>query len=517
MEWLSAENVVAVGTAVIGVVASGVMVWYERRVPGRKRIGYRVQMDNAIGDDVRSGRENRRLGLFDEAPGMVDATLVLLRIENDGSQTIDRDDYTSPERHGLTAVFTDRTIRGVSVTQPTDIDHIMDHFSADRGFGYEGNRLRIPRVPLNRGDYFKLLVLLSGGDVGREIRLYGGIREGEVHPNRSATPDEKENVFSLPARVFTALLTASVLVLAGIVVFRDGNPIECERGGLTVTGSTAFAPVIETLAKDYEGKCQGADITVEARGSELGVVELDALAGRSKDSARSVIAFSDGPSGERLGLRGKKIALSAYTLVASEGNAFAAAGLSVRQVRELYAGTYTRWGQLMSEAERETTYRDLADLPIVLVSRGDNSGTRQIFQERVLDGRWESAPSTSLDCRDNASVVVRCELASTGDVLKKVAAARGAIGYSELALAKAAERDGVARVPLDGEQADIDEIETNGSTYPYRDVEYAYTYGAPRNGTLAASFLAYLDEETSRQAIRDKGHLPCRQAMTLCE
>lgn len=33
MEWLSAENIVAVGTAVIGVVASAVMVWYERRVP----------------------------------------------------------------------------------------------------------------------------------------------------------------------------------------------------------------------------------------------------------------------------------------------------------------------------------------------------------------------------------------------------------------------------------------------------------------------------------------------------
>ncbi len=30
MEWLSAENVVAVGTALLGIVASGVMVRYER-------------------------------------------------------------------------------------------------------------------------------------------------------------------------------------------------------------------------------------------------------------------------------------------------------------------------------------------------------------------------------------------------------------------------------------------------------------------------------------------------------
>ncbi|OIJ95064.1 hypothetical protein BIV25_20765 [Streptomyces sp. MUSC 14] len=58
-------------------------------------------MDNAMGDDVRSGRADRRLGLllldFDGAPDMSDATLVLLRIENDGSLGIDRDDHTSPE------------------------------------------------------------------------------------------------------------------------------------------------------------------------------------------------------------------------------------------------------------------------------------------------------------------------------------------------------------------------------------------------------------------------------------
>ena len=151
MEFLSAENVVAVGTALLGIAASGVMVWYERRVPRRKRIGYRVQMDNPIGDDVRMGRANVRIGLFDEAPGMSDATLVLLRIENDGSQGIDRDDYTSPEVHGLTVVFTDRTVRGVSVTQPSDTDHLMDHFTPTRGFGYDGNTLARPARPPQPG------------------------------------------------------------------------------------------------------------------------------------------------------------------------------------------------------------------------------------------------------------------------------------------------------------------------------------------------------------------------------
>jgi phosphate transport system substrate-binding protein len=95
VEWLSAENVVAVLTAVLGILASGAVLWYERRVPRRRRIGYRVQLDTPIGSNVRSGRPNFRLGLFNETPEMSDATLVLLRIENDGSQSIADNDYST--------------------------------------------------------------------------------------------------------------------------------------------------------------------------------------------------------------------------------------------------------------------------------------------------------------------------------------------------------------------------------------------------------------------------------------
>ncbi|MBO4256739.1 PstS family phosphate ABC transporter substrate-binding protein [Streptomyces griseorubiginosus] len=497
MQWFSPENVVAVGTAVLGIAASGVMVWYERRVPRRKRIGYRVQMDNPIGDDVRLGRANVRLGLFDEAPGMSDATLVLIRVENDGSQGIDRDDYTSPEVHGLTAVFNDRTIRGVSVTQPSDTDHLMDHFTPTRGFGYEGNTLRIPRVPLNRGDHYKLLVLLSGGDVGSEIRLFGGIREGEVHPNRSATPDEKPPLFSRAARLITIMLTVSVLTLAVIVVARDDHPVPigCEKGRLTVTGSTAFAPVVRDLAKDYQRKCPDSAITVDARGSSAGVNALSA-------DSRSVVAFSDGPAiGGPGKLVGRRIALSVFTLVVNDGVRLPAKGLSVRDVRRIYRGEVTRWKQLDAS---------LPDLPIVLVSRNADSGTRQIFQRRVL-GTWERVPSTSLDCvhkDDTSAPVMRCELDSTEDVLATVARIPGALGYSEFTLASSG-HPGLRTVPLDGAAPSVEDIEYGRSEYPYRGVEYAYTYGTPASGSLAAAFLAYIGDTANENVIRAHGHLPC--------
>ncbi|MFF8591907.1 substrate-binding domain-containing protein [Streptomyces sp. NPDC015220] len=508
MEWLSAENVVAVGTAVLGIAASGLMLWYERRVPRRKRLGYRVQMDNPIGDDVRSGRSNSRLGLFDENPDMADATLVLLRIENDGSQGIDRDDYTGPERHGLTAVFTDRTIRGVSVTQPTDADHLMDHFTADRGFGYEGNRLHIPRVPLNRGDHFKLLVLLSGGDVGRGIRLTGGIREGEVHPNRSAAPDDKPPLFSRAARTITVMLTVCVVTLAAIVVVRDDDPppVGCERGRLTLIGSTAFEPVLREAARKYERDCEGARVTVDPHGSAAGIRELAAAGARAGKGSPAVVALSDGPKPAGLPqLRENRVAVSVFALVVND--AVPLRNLSTADVRRLYRGEITDWRRLGGPA-----------LPVVLVSRDSGSGTRQVFQRRVLGGRGEIAAS-SVDCvakDDVTAPVVRCELDSTDQVLAQVAGTRGAIGYSELNLASGTK--GVHRLDLDGESASVDAIEHGTSAYPYREIEYAYTYGRPPADSLASSFLTYLTRGNGQDVIRTHGHVPCwtPEGMKLC-
>ncbi|WP_128381716.1 PstS family phosphate ABC transporter substrate-binding protein [Streptomyces cavernae] len=506
MQWLSAENLVAVGTAVVGIVASAGMVWYERRVPRRKRIGYRVQMDNPIGDDIRSGRINVRLGLFREAPEMADATLVLLRIENDGSQSIADMDYTGRELHGLTAKFTDRTVRGVSVTQPPGTDHLMDHFTTAYGFTYEGDTLRIPRVPLNRGDHFKLLVLLSGGDVGCPIRLYGGIRDGEVHPNRSATPDDKPPLFSRAARLITIMLTVSVVTLSTIIVARDDTrpPLGCASGSLTVTGSTAFKPVIETLAKEYEKRCAGSDITVDARGSAAGVNELTALGARWKKGSPPVIAFSDGDmAGDRGGLDKTRVGVSVFTLVVNDGINLKR-GLTVEDVRRIYSGRVGHWDDL--DPRR---YGKLPHVPVVLVSRDADSGTRQIFQRRVL-GTWERVPSTSLNCvskDDSTAAVMRCELDSTEQVLNTVAELPGALGYSELSLAN--DREGLSRVALGDDEPSIEGLENGTSDYPYYGVEYAYTYGRPSAGSLTGSFLAYIDLGTSRRVIRDHGHLPC--------
>ncbi|WP_432124181.1 substrate-binding domain-containing protein [Streptomyces sp. C10-9-1] len=496
MEWLNPENAVAVATALLGVLVSVGVLWYERRVPRRRRIGYRVQMDTPIGSSVRSGRPNFRLGLFNEAPEMSDATLVLLRIENDGSQSIADADYTGREVHGLTAEFSGRTVRAIAVTQPPGADHLMDHFTAAAGMRHSEGTIHLPRVPLNQGQHFKLLVLLTGGPVGSPVTVTGGIRDGDVTPNRAVPTDERLPLFSRAARLVTVLLTVCVVALAAIIVTRGDHrpPMGCARGTLTLTGSTAFEPVLSELAKRYEQDCAGAEVTVDAHGTNAGIRSLAEAGARSRGGSPSVIALADGPKPPgRPRLREHRIAVSVFTLVVND--AVPLEDLALADVRRLYRGEIDNWSRLGGP-----------DLPVRLVSRDANSGTREVFQRRVL-GRNELANS-SRDCTtrdDRDAPVVRCELDSTRQVLQTVARLDGAIGYSELRAGTTLK--GLHRLTIDGAAPSVDDIDL--SDYPYREIEYAYTYGRPPADSLASSFLAYMSRGPGQDVITTHGHLPC--------
>ncbi|MEU8758643.1 substrate-binding domain-containing protein [Streptomyces sp. NPDC048659] len=481
MDWVSPENVIAVVTALLGVVVTFGVLVIERRVPRRKRIGYRVQLDTPVGE-----RDNPDAGLFHGQPDMADATLVLLRVENDGAVSIGREDYQLDD-HGLTVEFGPRQVRAVAVTGAP--------FTA-AALAHGGSQVRLPKVPLNRGQYFKLLALLTGGPVGTPVTVSGGIRDGDLHTNHSTTLDDTPPVLGRAARAVTVVLTVCVVVLATIIVVRDDAPppMGCARGTLTVTGSTAFAPVLRDLARRYEEDCDGATVLVDTHGSTAGIRELAERGARSPKSAPALIALSDGrkPDGYPQ-LRETMVAVSLFGLVVNDKVPLT--DLSLDDVRRIYRGDVVDWSRLGGP-----------DLPVLLVSRDANSGTREVFQRRVL-GRNEPANS-SRDCvhkDDPEARVVRCELDSTDQVLGTVAALPGAIGYTELRSGSGLK--GLHRVGIDGRHPNVDEIGT--SPYPYREIEYAYTWGVPPADSLTAGFLAFLGSGGGQAVISTHGHLPC--------
>jgi ABC-type phosphate transport system substrate-binding protein len=377
----------------------------------------------------------------------------------------------------------------------------MGYFANQPGLLVAGpSTLRIPRVPLKPGAFYKILVLLTGGQEGAPVAVTGDIRGGRLHENHSLTPDEKPPVFSKQARWTTVVLGLALIAAATLPLFVPGPlPDDCETGSLRITGSTAFAPVMNELAQKYRNHCDGKpDITVAAHGSRTGVRELALSSGRGRQGA-TVVSFSDGPRPvSYTQLSEVRIAVVLFTLVVHDDVPFTK--LSVADARRIYRGEIRNWSQLGGP-----------DVPVVLVSRTSGSGTRSALSTRLLGGADEP-PASSDDCINRtvrSTPVLRCELDSTEQVLQTVARTPGAIGYSELRAASTPEQPkGLHRLDLDGHAPDLDRLESSG--YPYREIEYAYTYGRPPADSLAASFLAYaVDNGTGKQVVATHGHLPC--------
>ncbi|MET9496178.1 substrate-binding domain-containing protein [Streptomyces sp. NPDC006552] len=500
MSWL--EITLTAAGLLLGAVSVVTPFVADRRARRSRRIGFRKQMDIAIGHNGQASADDPRLGLFNDLPAMRDATLVLLRIENDGSRHVEESDYIDPStQYGLTAEFPGRRIEAQDVTLPDEHANLMGYFDDQPGLLVAGpSTLRIPRVPLKPGAHYKILVLLTGGREGDRVTVTGDLKDGTLHENHSLTPDEKPPVFSKHARWTTVVLGLALIAAATLPAALPGPlPPECETGSLRLTGSTAFAPVMTELAQKYRAHCGGGpDITVAAHGSRTGVREL-ALTGGDPGQDTAVVAFSDGPRPASYNrLAESRVAVSLFALVVHDDTRLT--DLSVADVRRLYRGEVRNWSRIGGP-----------DLPVVLVSRTSGSGTRSALGARVLGGAGEP-PASSDDCVNRTpggAPVLRCELDSTEQVLDTVARTPGAIGYSELRAASPPEAPrGLHRVTLDGHAPDLDRLESSG--YPYREIEYAYTYGRPPADSLASSFLAYaLDNGTGKGVVATHGHLPC--------
>ncbi|MBA9005819.1 substrate-binding domain-containing protein [Thermomonospora cellulosilytica] len=278
-----------------------------------------------------------------------------------------------------------------------------------------------------------------------------------------------------------------------------GGPV-CFRGTLHLIGSTAFERTAEALRRGYEALCEDADIEVRAIGSNEGVRALTAA------NAASTIAMHDGylrPDSDEIRVRGFRrfpVALVAFAVIVhKDANV---TGLSVRELRSIYArdGGPTGWKH----------FRGGADVPIRLVSRTEGSGTRTIFEERVLN---EPEPElSSRDCRRKdeiraAARIIRCERSSQGQVLDTVDQVPGAIGYAELHVAANARRYPNVRIlTLDGMKADVSSA---GARYPFVAPEVFYTHGPPPNGSPASAFLTFLAGDSARRLLQQAGSPPC--------
>ncbi|MFD6156822.1 PstS family phosphate ABC transporter substrate-binding protein [Nocardia sp. NPDC060256] len=487
--------------AVIGIVVPIGAFLYEFVIVGRKRLGYRVQMDTPVTGEVESVfpgvLPQLRPALDGASPDLKDLSIVLVRIENSGATPIDTHDYKAPDpaRIGLHLRFPQRLVIGMAVTELSD-PGLADSLDGDSGIAVREDMagrigvIDLPKVPLNRSEHYKILAILQRSEGSGEYPvpvLTGGIKGGRVQETRSQTGIPR---MMLGLTIFLVLVIAVQLIVAAVEP--APAPLECASGKLTVVGSSAFAPVVREAADFYEKRCTGTQFAFNFEGTERG---LDRLAEEGKDNP-ALLAISDGPKGSGYPtLVYRPLALSLFTVIVNKD--VGVQSLTETQIRDLYQGRVANW-------------RDVGgpDLPVVLVNRIPGSGTRNTFERRLLGAGQPDRPHVSCTAIKGTatSAGAHCDVQVTTDMQKAVGEIPGAIGYSEFSEAVDA---GLPTVAINGVTANRDAAINR--TYPFWGVEYGYSYGELPGDSLAAAFLHFLVDQTGKDVLRAHGNAPCAE------
>lgn len=477
----------------------GAFLW-EFVFVGRKRLGWRVQMDTPVTGEAESGHAGALRQLRQTADGternLQDLSVVLVRIENNGATAIDAADYVTGQngQAGLHLHFPQRRVIGMAVTELSN-PGLAVCFEPDAGFGHReltGQHVGVidlPKVPLNRADHYKILATLertTGTGEYPEPTMQGVVTGGGIAKTQGRSG---ASLLMLVLIGFLVTVIAAMAVLN--IVESEAAPLGCATGQLTVVGSTAFENVIREAGDLYEQTCPGSDLGYEFEGTDRGMTRVSDERGR----AGTLLAIGDAPHGaDYPGLVQRPLALSRFTVLVHPD---ARVGdLTVEQIRALFTGEVTNWQGVGG-----------ADLPVRVVNRFAGSGTRWNFETRLLESGQPAEPSITCHQLQRSGGPGRCQTFTTGDVLTEVAETPGAVGYSEYA--DAADSPGVIPVKIGGNSATQENV-ADGS-YPFWGVEYAFSYGDFAPGSLGASFVRFLLREGGQDVIRRYGNLPCEE------
>lgn len=475
------EAFVGMVTLVLSVGGYLLSLWLRR-----KRVTYRVHLDTAIGVTPHD-TDMIDVRLTNRSAAVEKPSLALVRIMNTGSTSIKVTDI--PRDAPLTLRFPGRKVVDAQIIEVADGVRSM----IGSGWPAVGKaELALPRIPLNRRDRMKVLVLLSGEPAG--VGCSGFVTDGKIVRDTTRGNGPSKRSLVLGSTAFALVGASVVLLLSPLGKGRDAQ-VACARGEVVISGSSAFAPVVREVVAAYTAQCPEAVVRVKARGSLDGVRELDALGRSDAEQRERRMAMSDDPVAGFPNLRPHPVGVVAFSLVVNKTTGVAQ--LSQAQVRAIFDGTTTNWSQLGGP-----------DLPISVVSRNSGSGTRQAFETKVLRAQEPAVSST--DCANRSPLaadarVLRCERDSTSALLAEVDRIPGAIGYADTLAT--AEHQHVARVRLDGREPDIDSVVR--TDYPFWTVEQLYTYGPPARDGLVAALLAHFGTDTAKNILRRSGYVPC--------
>jgi phosphate transport system substrate-binding protein len=527
------------GNVVLGIVLLIATPFVDRFLIRRKRITYRVLYNSKIGlglEKLHDGTEPAKAGqrqLYQVAELLDRMSIVVIRIRNTGGYDIDSDDFERP----LSFTFGRRVVWNARISEASTEEIRARIRGGLRFFGVDADAaavdrdnlrtvrerlplwmarwvgatpnpkaeieqrwhgVRIEDLALRRKQKFKLVVILREPDdsgVTKNIEVTGKLKD-----NGLLKDEKRERLITLPrvTGALAALLTVFLVLSLVFVPPPVDASVRCVSGELRIEGSSVVMPTMKAIAEDYQRICEwdGVRITTTATGSVEGVRSVTALG----PDDLGLLALADGKQNvEGAAPHSEQLGIVVYHVIVN-----AAVGLdtvTTAQLRSIYDGTTTDWNQV----------RGGEPLPIRIVGRGGESGTRELFEQKVLgtgEGELSSNGCRTKD-RDPRAATVRCERGSNPEVAREVGRTEGAIGYADApSVAQARKDNPLTALTVDGKA--FDPAVGVESGYSFWTVEYLYSRKRPEPGSPAASFVDYvLHHDSARARLTDAGYLPC--------
>jgi phosphate transport system substrate-binding protein len=259
----------------------------------------------------------------------------------------------------------------------------------------------------------------------------------------------------------------------------------CAPGQIDFDGSTAFAPIMNEVATEYEQHCPEAQITIGPVGSTEGLSDLEHA------NKTPVVAMSDGLPQELPGPQyvGQAVGVVVFAVVGNREslppNLFApgaGGGMSAAQIAQVY--------------EDPATARNT----FVPVGRLAGSGTRNEFTRDVLHNQYVSAGS----CPRRRGV---CDEATTLDLLTYVNDTEHAIGYAEADALPFFPSVAAIPINVNGVGYEPTRANTLNGDYSFYATEYLYTSGIPEG--LEADLIDFLMSRAVADQLRDTSFISC--------
>ena len=260
----------------------------------------------------------------------------------------------------------------------------------------------------------------------------------------------------------------------------------CAPGKVEFDGSTAFAPIINEVATEYEQDCPQAQITVRAIGSAEGLTAL-----RHGSNETPVVAMLDGqpqglPSSQ---YAGQPVGVIIFAVVGNRDSLppelFAAGnggGLSTAQIAQAFE------------------HRTVSGITVRPVGRTRGSGTRNDFTHEVLGRQY---PSSGI-CPQPRGV---CYEPTTLALLTYVNNTPNAIGYAEADALPFFPSVAAIPIRVNGVGYEPSRPNTLNGDYSFFATEYLYTRGSPDG--LEADVIKFLMSKPVAAQLRDTSFISC--------